>query len=133
MCIVGDEVGEDSIQKGDGHIGGTLHVCERKFTHQYTTSKKEKDSTLMGVKTLPGKPLIYCVIFKGVKCYSEIETGIGVAINSFGSSDNQQEFIENNLKRGKTPFEPLTCKGNNFLDVQLVYLKTKYSLSYSMV
>ena len=95
--------------------------------------KKEKDSTLMGLTTLPGKPLMYCVIFKGVKCYSEIETGIGVAINSFGSSDNQQEFIENNLKRGKTPFEALTCKGNNFLDVQLVYLKTKYSLSYSMV
>ena len=37
MCIVGHEVGGNSSQKGDGHIGGTLHLCERNFTPQSKT------------------------------------------------------------------------------------------------
>ena len=30
MCIIGDEVGGNSSQKGDSHIDGTLHVCNNK-------------------------------------------------------------------------------------------------------
>ena len=30
MCIVGDEIEGNSSQKGDGHISGTLHICEKK-------------------------------------------------------------------------------------------------------
>ena len=65
-----------------------------------------------------------CVIFKGAKCCSEIDTGIAFTINRCGSFDNQQEFIENNLEHGKASLEPLTGKSKNFLEVQFVCLKT---------
>ena len=29
MCLVVDEVGSDSSQKGDGHIGGAKYACEK--------------------------------------------------------------------------------------------------------
>ena len=64
MCIVGDEVGGNSSQKGDSNIGGTLHVCERKFAPQSKMFNKEKPCTLMGLTTLADKPLICCVTFK---------------------------------------------------------------------
>ena len=48
-CVVGDEVGGNSSQKGDDHIGGTLHVCERNFTHQSKTSNKEKHIYINGI------------------------------------------------------------------------------------
>ena len=68
MCIVGNEVGGNTSQKGDGHIGSTLRLCERNVTPQSKTSNKDKRFTLMGLTTLTGKPLMCCVIFKGVKC-----------------------------------------------------------------
>ena len=61
ICIVGDELGGNFSQKGDGHIGGTLHVCERNFTPQSNTSNKEKKITLRGLPILLGKPLMCCV------------------------------------------------------------------------
>ena len=68
----------------------------------------------MGLTTLSGKPLMRFVICKGVKYYTDTETRIDFTINSFGSSDNQQEFIENNLEYRKTSFKPLTGKGKHF-------------------
>ena len=124
MCIIGGEVGENSSQKGGDYIDEALYLCERNFTHQSKTSNKEKGFTLMGLTTLSGKPLMCCVISKGVKWCSETESQIDFTINSCGSSDNQQEFIENNLEHGKTFFEPVTSK-RFFLEVQLVCLKTK--------
>ena len=73
MCIVGDEVGGNSSQKGDGHVGGTLHVYERIFTSQSKTSNKDKRFRLIGLTKLTGKPLMCCVIFKGKKCCSQTE------------------------------------------------------------
>ena len=49
ICIVDDEVGGNSSQKNDGHIFN--------FTLQSKTSTKDKLFTLMGLTTLPGKPL----------------------------------------------------------------------------
>ena len=68
MCIDGDEVGCNTSQKGDGHIDGTLHLCERNHIPYSKASNKDKRFTLMGLTTLLGKPLICCVIFKGVNC-----------------------------------------------------------------
>ena len=70
MCIVGDEIRGNSSQKGDDHIGGTLHLCERNISPQSITFNKNKQFTLMGVTILPGKPLMCCIIFKGAKCCS---------------------------------------------------------------
>ena len=68
----------------------------------------------MELTIISGKSLICCVILKGVKHCSETETGINFTINSCGSSDNQEDFIENNFEHGKASFESLTGKGNCF-------------------
>ena len=68
----------------------------------------------MGLPILSNKTLMCCVIFKGIKFCSETETGIDFTINSRGSSNNQQEFIENNLKHRKDVFELLTSKDKVF-------------------
>ena len=68
----------------------------------------------MGLTTLSGKPLMSFVICKGVKYYTDTETRIDFTINSVGSSDNQQDFIENNLEYRKASFKPLTGKGKDF-------------------
>ena len=114
LYIVCDEVGENSSQERDGHIGRTLHVCERIFTPQSKTFNKDKRFTLMGLTTLSDKPLTYCVIFKVTKYCSEIEIGIDFTANSRGSSDNQQERIDNNLEHEKASFDPLTSKDKVF-------------------
>ena len=41
MCIAGDEVGDNSSQKGDGHIGGSLHLYKRNCIPQSKTSNKD--------------------------------------------------------------------------------------------
>ena len=88
MCIVGDEVGGNSSHKGDGHIGGTLHLWERNFTPQSKTSNKDKCFTLMGLTTLTGKPLMCCVIFKGKKYCSRTENEIDFTVKINNNSDN---------------------------------------------
>ena len=80
MCIVGDEVGGNTSQKGDGHIDDTLHLCERNLIPKSKTSNKDKRFTLMGLTTLTGKHLTCCVIFKGVKCCSQMECGVDFTI-----------------------------------------------------
>ena len=61
MCIVGGEVGGNSSQKGDGHIGCTLYLCERNFIPQFKTSNKDERFALMELTTLTGKHLMCCV------------------------------------------------------------------------
>ena len=114
MCILRNTVGRNSHQMNDGHISKTLHVCKRKLTPQSKTSNKDNFFTLTGLITLSEKSLICVVIFQSVKYYSHIETGIDFTVNSRGSSNNQQEFFENNLEHGKASFELLTDKDTLF-------------------
>ena len=96
--IVGDRAEENTSQKDDGHIGRIFHVYEINFR----------------LTTLSGKLLMCCVIFNSVKYCSETETGIDFTINSPGSSNNQQEFIGNNLEYRKDSFEPFVGIGKTF-------------------
>ena len=112
MCIVGDEVGGNSTQKGDGHIGGTLHLCERNFNPQFKTSNKDKRFTLISLTTHTGKALLCCVIFKGKKYCSQMESGIDFTVKVNNNSEIQQEFIENHFEYEKASFEPLTGEGD---------------------
>ena len=114
MCIVGDEIRGNSSQKGDDHIGGTLHLCERNHIPQSKTSNKDKRFTLMGLTTLTGKPLMCCVIFKGVKCCSETETGIDFTVKVNSNSNTKEELFKNNFEDEIATFEQLTGKGKLF-------------------
>ena len=88
MCIVGDEVGGNSSEKGDGCINGTLPLYERNHIPQSKTSNKDKRFTLMGLTTFTGKPLIHCVIFKGIKCCCQTKKGIYFTVNVNSNSDD---------------------------------------------
>ena len=67
MFIVGDEVGGNTSQKGDDHIGGTLHLCERNFTPQSKTLNKDKRFILMGLTTLTAKKRNQTMFLKFMK------------------------------------------------------------------
>ena len=56
MCIIGDEVGGNPSQRGDGYIDGTLHVCKINFNPKSKTLNKEKRFTLIGLKKNSDKP-----------------------------------------------------------------------------
>ena len=68
----------------------------------------------MGLTTLIGKPLMCCVIFKGVKCCSETETGIDFTVKLNSNSNTKEELFKNNFEDEIASFEPLTGKGKLF-------------------
>ena len=88
MCIVGGGVGGNSSQRGDGRIGGTLHVCKRNVTPQSKTFDKDKNFTLMGLTTLTSKRLMCCLIFNCVKCFSQTKIGIDFTIKVNSNYDD---------------------------------------------
>ena len=52
----------------------------------------------MGLTTLTGKPLMCCVIFKGVKYCVDTETRIDFTVKVNSISNTQEELFKNNLK-----------------------------------
>ena len=54
MCIVADEVGGNTSQKGDGLVGGELLLTEPGQVAQKTISTKNKHYTLLGLTLLTG-------------------------------------------------------------------------------
>ena len=68
----------------------------------------------MGLTTLTGKPLMCCVIFKGVKCCSETETRIDFTVKVNSNSNTKEELFKNNFEDEIASFEPLTGKGKLF-------------------
>ena len=97
MCIVGDELGGNTSQKSDGHIDGTLYLCERNFTPHSKTFNKDKRFTLNGLTTLIGQPLMCCVMCKGVKCCVDTETRIDFTIKVNSISNTQQDLLKINF------------------------------------
>ena len=55
MCIVGDEVGGNTDQKGDGHIGGEKYLVERGSVPQTRVSTKDCHFTVVGLTVLTGE------------------------------------------------------------------------------
>ena len=68
----------------------------------------------MSLTKRTGKPLMCCVILKGKKCCSQMESGIYFTVKVDNNSDNQQEFIENDFEHEKASFEPLIAEGKLF-------------------
>ena len=64
----------------------------------------------MRLTTLTCKPLMCCVIFKGVKFCSETETGIYFTIKVNCISNFQQDLFKNNFEDEIASFNPLTGK-----------------------
>ena len=78
LCFVMDEVGGNISQKGDGHMGGRLLVCEKGMDPQQTINTKDKHFTLLGLTALNGDPVMCICIFAGVRESAIVETGMDI-------------------------------------------------------
>ena len=100
MCLVVDEVGSNLSQKGDGHIGGQMYMCERGAIPQVKVQHKEKHFTLLGFTSLSGRPVLCLVIIQGVVEQLNVETGIDISAEPHGTPDDT-DFFDNNFGPGK--------------------------------
>ena len=55
-CLVVDEVGSDTSQKGDGHVGGAKYLCGRGGTPYQQSAMNDKHFTMLGFTALSGDP-----------------------------------------------------------------------------
>ena len=100
MILLADEVGGNSSQKGDGHIGGTKYVVPKGCEAQIKSSNKDKHFTVLGLTACTGEPVMCVIIFAGEKRDIQVEMGI----DSFASievkgkvSDDNYDFMTNNM------------------------------------
>ena len=113
MCLVVDEVGGNTNQKGDGNVGGELQLCESEKTPQQQINIKYKHYILLGLTVLTGKPVMCVVIFSSTKEHVIVETGLDLSTPIFGSPADADFFEKNSGKGKRFPGGP-TCefKGN---------------------
>ena len=111
MIIVMNEVGRNTSQKGDGHLGGELMLCETGKYPQRKVSTKNKHYTVLGLTTLSGKPVMCCIIFAGLRENALCETGLDLEAEIIGETSDDN-FLEKNTGKGKAfPGGP-TCHFN---------------------
>ena len=114
MCVVADEVGSNTSQKGDGHIGGRKYLCENGMVPYQKMSNKDKHFTVMGFTLLTGKPIMCAVIISVNVMRGDIETGIDIFAKQIGLSTDI-DYIEKNSGKGKLfPGGP-TCEFNSII------------------
>ena len=73
-----DEVGGNTSQKGDGHIGGKLLVCARGMVPHIQVHTKDKRWTMLGLTTLNIDLVMCIVIFVGKREQAIMETGMDI-------------------------------------------------------
>jgi hypothetical protein len=62
-CLFGDEVGTDTAQEEDGHVGGQTYLSFRGRRVQLTSSKSRSRFTTMGLTAGTGEPVMCIIIF----------------------------------------------------------------------
>ena len=80
MGFVIDKVGGNTIQKGDGHIGGKLFVCRRGMTPQTKISVNDKHWTMLGLNAPTSDPVMCIIIFTGKHELAVAETEIDIFV-----------------------------------------------------
>ena len=97
-CLVIDEVGSDTSQKGDSHIAGAKYVCARGWVPQNQFSPNDKHFTLLGFTTLSVKPVLSLVVISGIQEKYEIESGIDIDAVPLGDPSDEDYFTKNKGK-----------------------------------
>ncbi len=105
-CLVVDEVGSDTSQKGDGHIGGAKYYCGRGWIPQNQASSNDKHFTVLGFTALNGKPVMCLVVIAGVHEKFEVECGINPDATEVGSRSDPDFFSKNQGKGKLFPMGP---------------------------
>ena len=111
VCVVADEVGGNTSQKGDGHEGGRKFLCRKGTVPFQKVSHKDKHFTVMGFTLLTGKPVMCAVIISGNVMRGDIETGIDVFATQIGDR-NDEDYFENNYGKDKMFPSGPTCEVN---------------------
>ena len=93
MCIVMDEVGGNTSQKGDGQIGGELLVCAKGMMPQKRIHTSDRHWTLLGLTLLNGDAVMCVVVFSGKREQANMETGMDVFVEQEGNVRNE-DFVE---------------------------------------
>ena len=96
--LFGDEVGTDTAQDGDGHIGGQTYITIGDRTINLTSSKSSNHFTLIGLTAANGDPVMCIVIIAGK------ELGIEAALGFDHQSDtpyDTNKTLEENFGPGK--------------------------------
>ena len=99
-CLVVDEVGSDTSQKGDGHIAGAKYYCGRGWVPQNQSSSNDKHFTMLGFTALNGEAVMCLVIIAGVQEKWEVECGIDVDVAPVGDPSDP-DFFQKNMGKGK--------------------------------
>ena len=111
MCLVGDEVGGNLSQAGDGHAGGRLCCTARGAAAYQQVSTSEKKFTMIGLTCLDGRPIMCVLILQGKKKCLSVETGIDITVEPEGDT-KEKNFFFNNCGTGKYFPGPPKCEVN---------------------
>ena len=99
-AIFFDKTGRNTSQKGDGHKGGQLLMCEKGETTQTKISTRGKHYTVMGLTSLTGEPVMCVVLFSREKPNALCELCLDLSAETFGSLDNP-DYTQNNSGPGR--------------------------------
>ena len=109
MCIVMDEVGGNTSQKGDGNNGGELKVCATGMVPQQKISTRDKHWTLLGLTSLQGCVVMCVIVFAGKRETKLFETGMDIFADAEGDPSDADYFEQNSGIGKQYPGGP-TCK-----------------------
>ena len=109
--LVAYELGGNIRQKGDGHIGGTRLLCEKRSAPKKVSSNQDKHFALLTFTALNGEPIACVVTLSGVNQNPHVELGADFTKQHIGDADDPC-FFENNFGEEKVlPGRP-TCAFN---------------------
>lgn len=103
MCITLDEVGCNTSQLKDGHVGGQHFVVGKKQEARKLATKKDKHFTCLGLTTLSGETVMCVVIIQGKTRNILFETGVDLDADAIGEKKDEEdyEFFLNNIGKDK--------------------------------
>jgi len=109
MVLFVDEVGCNTSQVGDGHVGGQKKIVPRGTVPKETATTNDHHFTLLGFTSATGEPVMCAIIMEGKSINSDVVTGIDVFALKVGN-ETDPDFIQNNTGPGKLyPMGP-TCE-----------------------
>ena len=95
-----DEVGGNTSQKGYGHQGVTLLLCEKDSVKKRATSNQDKHFASLSFTTLATEPLTYCSMIDSIVSNCKVKTGVYMNKEYAGDPDDDV-FSKTILERMK--------------------------------
>jgi hypothetical protein len=115
MVITMDEVGYNTSQINEGHVGrGTRYVVGKTKEPRQLSTKKDKHFTCLGLTLITGQPLMCVIIIEGKTKNYLVESGVDTEVLEMRKQDESEiEHYMNNMgKNKKYPCGP-TCTYND--------------------